>query len=388
MFQGDTQVETGTGDLTLEQALTAAKAESGLSDFGDEAFLEPLQAFIDGVKRDLSLSAMGDINFRATVQRLLVNRLRIERDIRSYPEILDEDVSDPIMILGMPRTGTTKLQRLLCCDGQFHGLPLWQLLNPAPFDGERAGDPAQRLAFARAVEEATRANPAFTASHETSALEVDEDSFLMLMTFDYPLLFSLFPSRTYLHWVQQRDRSAAHRYQRRLLQYLQWQNGGRAGKRWILKNPGAIGCIAALQAVFPNITFVHSERSMLEVMPSYCRLMEAALTPLLESLDPISHGQDSLHYWQYEMQRFRDDVNELGEDLRMLSVSYLDIVKDPMAVVRDIYSLCSLKLAADAEKAMASWQQSNRQHKHGKAQYSLEQYGLTSEQIGLAFPSP
>ncbi|MEM1156443.1 MAG: sulfotransferase, partial [Pseudomonadota bacterium] len=114
MFQGDTQIDTSNGDLSLEQALAAAREESGLSDFGDEGFLEPLQAFIDGVNRDLSLTAMGDINFRATVQRLLVNRLRIERDIRYHPEILDEDVSDPIMILGMPRTGTTKLQRLLC----------------------------------------------------------------------------------------------------------------------------------------------------------------------------------------------------------------------------------------------------------------------------------
>ncbi|MEM8662360.1 MAG: sulfotransferase, partial [Pseudomonadota bacterium] len=131
MFQGDTQVDTSKGDLTLEQALAAAREESGLSGFGDEAFLEPLQAFIDGVNHDLNLSAMGEVNFRATVQRLLVNRLRIERDIRSHPEILSEDVSDPIMILGMPRTGTTKLQRLLCCDKQFHGLPLWQLLNPA-----------------------------------------------------------------------------------------------------------------------------------------------------------------------------------------------------------------------------------------------------------------
>ena len=387
MFEGDMTVDLQHGQFTLERALLAAKEESGLGDFGDTGFLEPLGVFIDCVNRDLRLTAAGEINFRGTVQRLLANRLRVQRDFSAYPEILSEDVSDPIMILGMPRTGTTKLQRLLSADAQFQGLPLWQLLNPARFEEEIPGNPVGRMAFAKMVEEATRANTQFTTSHETAALEVDEDSYLLLMTFEYPLLFSLYPSGSYLSWVRGRSRLPPHQYEKRLLQYLQWQNGGRQGRRWILKNPGAVGCLSALQDTFPGITFVHSHRDMQEVMPSYCRLMEAALGPLLEIVDPIQHGRNSLDFWGHEMARYSADRTELAGELNVIDVPYLDLVKNPMAVVREIYSHCALTLSDAAADSMRRWEQANQQHKHGKAAYSLERYGLSAQQIDATFKS-
>ncbi len=387
MFQGDTAVDLESGPFTLERALLAAKEESGLKDFGDTGFLEPLEVLIDCVNRDLSFTAAGEINFRGSVQRLLANRLRVQRDLSAHPEILSEDVSDPIMILGMPRTGTTKLQRLLSADPQFQGLPLWQLLNPAPFAEEVPGDPVQRIAFAKMVEDATRANADFTTSHETAALEVDEDSYLLLMTFEYPLLYSLYPSSSYLSWVRDRDRLPPHQYEMRLLQYLQWQNEGRQGRRWVLKNPGAVGCLSALKETFPGITFVHSHRDMQEVMPSYCRLMEAALNPLLEVVDPIQHGRNSLDFWSHEMARYSRDRTELADKLNIIDVPYLDLVKNPMALVKDIYTHCALTFSDAALESMRKWEQANQQHKHGKARYSLKQYGLNAEQIDAAFVS-
>ena len=260
MFQGDTLLSNLDQPFSVELALAAAREESGLTDFGDSGFMEPLEALINCVGADVDLSETGEISFRATVQRLLVNRMRLQRDLQQHPEITAEDVSDPIMVMGMPRTGTTKLQRLLSADPQMQGLPLWKLLNPAPFPDELSGEPADRLQFARLVEEATRANADFTTSHETAAREVDEDSYLLLMTFEYPLLFSLYPSPSYLEWVQARPRLPAHRYEKLLLQYLQWQDGGKRGRRWVLKNPGAVGCLRSLQEVFPAAFFVHSHR--------------------------------------------------------------------------------------------------------------------------------
>lgn len=386
MFQGDTELSNLDQAFSPDLALAAAQEESGLSDFGDTHFIEALEALIHCVQSDVGLSPAGEISFRATVQRLLVNRLRLQRDVHNHPEIMAEEVSDPIMILGMPRTGTTKLQRLISADPQMQSLPLWKLLNPAPFDDEEPGKPEGRLQFARAVEQATRANADFTTSHETSATEVDEDSYLLLMTFEYPLMFSLYPSQSYLEWVWARPREPAHRYEKLLLQYLQWQDGGRQGRRWLLKNPGAVGCMRALHDVFPNAFYVHSHRDMLEVMPSYCRLMEAATQPLRQHVDLHQHGRDSLRYWSHEMELYRRDLAELGDALDVLDVSYRDAVTHPYAVAEQIYARCGLAFAETSRRPMEAWLADNQQYKHGKADYSLQRYGFTAADIHAAFP--
>ncbi|HKY92821.1 MAG TPA: sulfotransferase [Nevskiaceae bacterium] len=384
MFQGSTDVRV-EGAYDLSAALEGARAEAGLRDFGDDAFLEPLEMLLRCVRADVPFSEMGLANFKATVQRFLVNRLRLQRDVAAHPEILDEDVSDPIVILGMPRTGTTKLQRLVSADPRMQKLALWRLLNPAPFDDEKPGSPAGRLAFARIVEAATRANPAFTAAHETAAEEADEDSFLALMSFDYVMLYCIFPSPSYLAWVRARPQREAHRFERRLLQYLQWQDGGKRGRRWVLKNPGAIGFLEPLHEVFPSATYVHAHRDMTEVIPSYCRLMEAIQQPLLRHLDPHTLGRDVLAYWVPEVARYHAARRGLGPRIDVLDVAYGDVVAEPIDLVRTIYERAGVPWTQDAIRAMQAWSDANRQYKHGRLDYSPERYGLTAQMIRDAF---
>lgn len=385
MFQGNTRLSHQDGPYTVDFALAGAREEAGLTDFGDDSFLEPLRKLIECVQSDVAFTPMGLLNFKSTIQRFLVNRLRFQRDVTAHPEILDEDVSDPIMILGMPRTGTTKLQRLISADPQMQKLSLWKLLNPAPFDGERPGEPTGRLAFARIVEEATRANADFTTSHETAADEADEDSFLLLLTFDYVMLYCIFPSASYLAWVRDRPTLPPHAFEKKMLQYLQWQDGGRRGRRWVLKNPGGIGFLKALHHTFPRATFIHSHRDMVEVIPSYCRLMESIYVPLLEPIDLRRHGREVLEYWGPEVARYAKERAELGDAITMIDVPYLDIVRDPMPTILEAYARAGIPFIADSEAAINAWSAANRQHKHGKAIYSLERYGLTREMIAEAF---
>ena len=370
---------------TMADALAAARDETGLNDFGKDYSYEPLEAFITLVQSDIQFTRAGFDNFKGMVQRHLVNHLRLQRDLAKHPEILNEDVSDPIMILGMPRTGTTKLQRMISADPQMQKLALWRLLNPAPFDGDAPGVPGGRLLFARAVEEAAIANADFTASHESAAEEADEDSYLLLLTFEYPLLFALFPSKAYLNWVRARPRMPSHAYEKQLLQYLQWQDGGRKGRRWVLKNPGAVGCLKALHTIFPKATFVHSHRNMMDVMPSYCRLMEAAMAPLINNLDRHRHGRDSLEFWAYEMALYRQEREQLRNSIDILDVEYLDIVKDPFPTIQLVYARAGVPFTAEAKAAMVAWSDRNQLHKNGKAVYALEDYGFTAERISNAF---
>jgi hypothetical protein len=387
VFQGNTRIDESVAEYSVAVALSGAEREAGLSDFDDSSFEEPLARLIEAGLRELRFTEIGLQNFKATIQRFLVNRLRLQRDLARHPEILDEDVSDPVVILGMPRTGTTKLQRLLSADPRNHKLALWKLLNPAPFAGDTDPPNAARLAFAKIVEDATRANPDFTRSHETAADEADEDSFLLLFSFDYPMLHNIFPADSYLSWVRTRSPLPAHRYERTLLKYLQWQDGGRAAGRWILKNPGHVGHLKALHTVFPHATFVHSHRDMVGVLASYCYLIESIYKPLYVDVDPREVGRQALLYWKPELERYERDRAELGSRVSILDVPYQSITDDPYPVVREIYARAGLAFTSEAETAMRAWSDRNQQHKHGKATYRLERYGLTTDIVRAAFPA-
>ena len=130
----------------------------------------------------------------------------------------------------------------------------------------------------------------------------------------------------------------AHRYERTLLKYLQWQQGGRAAGRWILKNPGHVGHLKALHAVFPRATYVHSHRDMIEVLASYCHLIESIYKPLYVDVDPREVGRQALLYWGPELARYERDRAELGTHVTILDVPYRGITDDPYPIVREIYA--------------------------------------------------
>jgi hypothetical protein len=333
----------------------------------------------------LQFTEVGALSFQSTVVRFLVNRLRLQHDLTAHPEILEEDVSDPLVVLGMPRTGTTKLQRMLSADPQNQRLELWKLLNPAPFPDDPPGQPHGRIAFAQCVEDAAKSNSGFLASHETAVHEADEDSFLLLMSFDYDMLHNIFTTDGFLSWVRARSDSPAHAYEKKLLQYLQWQDGGRRGRRWVLKNPGAVGHLRAMHEAFPNATFIYSYRDMSQVMPSYCRLMESIYEPLYQRVDPLIVGRQAVMFWSEAMRRFQRDRDELAPVLNMMDVDYLDIVNDPVAVIRSLYERAGMMLSPAGEAAISAWSATHQQHRFGKTDYTLERYGLSVQEIDRQF---
>lgn len=386
MFQGDRQLDH-TQKLTIDRAMYEARRETGLSDFGDDPFAEALAKLCECVANELDFTDVGALSFQSTIVRFLVNRLRFQKDLRDHPEILEEDVSDPLVVLGMPRTGTTKLQRLLSADPHNQRLELWRLLNPAPFPGELPGKPEGRLAFAKIVEDATKANSDFLASHETAAREADEDSYLLLNAFDYDMLHNIFTADSFLMWARSRSAMPAHTYERKLLQYLQWQDGGRKGRRWVMKNPGAVGHLRAMRETFPKATFIYSHRNLIEVLPSYCRLMESIYQPLYKKVNPHEVGRQSLLFWGESMRRFAKDRTDLSGELNLMEVHYLDLVKNPFPVIKEFYARAGLGYTKDGEASIKAWSDANQQHKFGKAQYSLERYGLTEQMIRDEFGS-
>ncbi len=370
----------------LESVLVAARAEAGLDDFGDLGFTVALARLLESARRDLRFSAKGFMAFQANIRRWLVNRLRYIDGVKANPGILEEDVSDPIIVLGMPRSGTTKMQRLLSAAPGTIALPLWMAQNPAPFPDEEPGNPAGRIAHARAIQEAQRANnPEFLASHERTAEEAEEDSDLLLVAIDYLMNFIIHPSDALLDWLRERPRLPAYEMQFKLLQYLQWQQGGRRGRRWVLKNPGHIGQLDALSTVYPKATILHLHRNLRTVLPSYCQLIRAIYRDLFDDYDPRHIGRQTLAYWGPEFRRHRAQRQALRDRLNIVDAPYGAVLDDAVRLAGAVFERAGMSMTGRMERALKRWQAGNAQHKHGRPSYSMQEFGLDDDAILAAF---
>lgn len=373
--------------LTLEPLLNAAFAEAGTgaTEFRDGAFLPNLKRALE-IPTRLTMSARGLMGVHANFKRFLVNRLRWEADVEKHPQILEEDVSDPIIILGLPRSGTTKLQRFLSADPHVQATPAWAMFNPAPFPGETPGDPAPRIAWANAMMAAvTNTGETYQVMHEFDALEADETSFIPLAQFDNVMQFITTPDYTHLEWTRSVSRIPSQAYLKEMLKYLQWQDGGKRGRVWVLKNPGNTGEVAEMQAVFPNATFVISQRDLYKTMASSMRMGTEILRNTFEPLDLQFVGTYTIDYWAYELKRFLAQRKELAGKVRLVETSYSRSVSDALSVAREVYELAGRPWTRDGEAAMQRWDLWNPRHKLGSYDYALEDYGWNEPKIAAAF---
>jgi hypothetical protein len=380
---GDGQVDVVLDPRTI---MASASAQTGLDDYGYDEFADDLVRWVDAVEGEARLSVAGAVGFRASLQNNLVNRLRFHEDLKRHPEILEEDVSDPISIVGLPRTGTTKLLRLIACDRGVRHLPFWKLLNPARVPGAPGGGPDPRIAIADEHVAVLRDNfPELLAGHPFGTHEPDEEIFLMELVPDSWFNTTVrFHTPGYFAWWVDRPRDHVYGYLRQLLQYLQWQDGGRRGRPWVLKSPAHTASLDLLLSYFPRATIVQCHRNLTEAIPSTARIVEQMRLLLSDRVDPLELGPEVLSAFSGDLVRCVQCRKALGEDPRIVDVSYADLLVDARAAIKEVYAATGRPLSEETIRAMARWEVDNAQHRFGRHIYSLERYGYTESGIAEA----
>lgn len=383
----DNQPPVAAPDMpkTVEGLLAAARAETGLEDFGDRGFLKGLTVLVDALPKEANLNAVGEQMVYGGFIRMLSNRLRYQADIKKHPEILQEKIVAPIIILGLPRTGTSKLQRVMSCDPKVQRLEFWRTIFPAPFPGEEPRNPKPRQDAALMVEEALSSHfPGWMARHPMEALEPDEELHIMDMSFDCMIswLFSRVPS--FYQYMSGCDPAPTYHILHAMLQYLQWQDGGSRSRPWVMKSPVHLGDLPTLLKTFPDAVLVHCHRDPRKVIPSFASLIEEARKIGSDTVDPIEIGRDMFDYWADQMDRYMVAVETLPTD-RILHVQFEETVADVVEIIGRIYKKAGRRLTAEAVAAFREYEQ-RRPDKHwGSYSYTAEQYGLALEEIDQRF---
>ncbi len=218
--------------LDVDWLIARAQQQTGFSDWGEPDVREPLKVLVDSYEGSGQLTPMGRRLLRGVLTGILIKRLRIVQKFVEEPEVMDRDISKPVFIIGMPRSGTTLLYNLLALDPRFRPLKIWETFNPV--DGKPAGG------FKKAVGRFFMKlfYPAFDVIHPRSPLQIEESTRMLANSLYTPGFFSLFgEAGSYEEWLlQQQDGVIESAYQlyRNQLKNLQ---GEHDSQRWLLKSP-------------------------------------------------------------------------------------------------------------------------------------------------------
>ena len=378
-----------TTSLDLDELLAAACTKTGLSDYGDPVFREPLSVLLDAFERDAKLSALGRIASRGLVLQLLANRLRIEDLFRRHPEVEREEIVRPIIIAGLPRTGTTHLHNLISQDPSLRSLPYWESLEPVPDPREqpRAASFAQRAEGERRPAEwrdprvvrceqglamVHRVMPLFPLMHEMTPDARHEEIQLLAIAFSTMLFESSYFVPSYAEWYKKSDQRPAYRYLRRCLQALQWLRGP---KRWVLKSPQHLEQQAALIEIFPDATFVQTHRDPLRITASLCTMIAYGNRMNARRVDPVSVGR----YWAArteDLLRGSIEGRAALPPAQVIDVHFRQFMKDDVATAERVLAFAGHPVSDEARAAIRAFMDANPRGKHGTIEYRLEDVGL------------
>jgi sulfotransferase family protein len=376
-------MQTGLDEQSI---LAEARAKAGLDDFGDESFREPLRVLLAALDREAGLLDFGRAAQRGRIVDLLVNRLRAEEQFRLHPEILAEEIGAPIVIVGLPRTGTTLLHRTLAQDPRLYSARWFECRYPAPFPGASTGGEDPRIAQAKAEVQAMLAgSPALAAIHPLDAMAADEEILLLEHSFLSTVPESGANVPSYGRWLDAHDQTPGYRYLKRLLQLLQWQKrrAGQRAERWVLKTPHHLGHADVLLAVFPDALIVQTHRDPLESIPSLASMITALWVLVAEKADP----KEVARQWSNKMAaalRRCLEVRDRHPD-RFVDVWFLDAVRDPVGEAGRIYEVAGLAFTPDVEQRMRAFMATNPREGRPPHQYTLEEFGLTADGIARDF---
>jgi len=368
--------------LTLEPAslLQSATERTGLTDWGDDGFRERLEVLCRSLREEAGLSDVGVAVVFEQLVGNLVNRLRLEDLLRRHPEILDISVQAPIIICGLPRTGTTHLHNLIAADPAIRYLPYWESLEPFPAPGDTDEQP-RRDRCAAGLDLVNASMPEFKRMHDMTVDHAHEEIQLLANDISGMLFETTYRLPSFAAHYKAHDQGPSYAYLKRTLQALQWLRGG---TRWLLKSPQHLEQFPALLQTFPDATFVLTHRDPVDVVLSVTTMIAYASRMASRRPDPAAIAQCWLGRAQDLLGGcLRDrDVLPPGQSI---DIRFEDFMADEEGTVAAIYELAGQPLDDRARDAMTRFRVEHPRGRHGGVTYHPEDLGLEIAAIAQTF---
>jgi len=370
--------------------LAAAREATGLSDFGPEDFRDRLRRLIGEWNADTRAHAVKRGFLMRYMVRYASNRLLIRDTLRRHPEIHDEVIDRPIIVAGMPRSGTTHLLNLLGADTRLRSIPLWEAYEPVrnPLEPDAPGGIDPRYARTAAAWEASQAaNPLSAAMHPMEPDHFHEDLELMCPDFASYNFEWIARSPQWRDFYLASDQTPHYEYMKTVLKLLQWQDAqaGKPRKRWVNKCPQHLEQLPVLRRVFPDATVAVTYRDPVEVIQSAITMIAYGERMFYPDID----AKGLLAYWTDRVEKLlRACVRDrhLWPEAQSVDVPFDQFMADDMAVVRQVRAKAGLPETDEANREVAQFIAAHPRGKHGQIVYNLERdFGVTPAELRQRF---
>jgi hypothetical protein len=364
--------------LEIESLKKAAIKVTGLTEFGKDFWEEPLKVMLKSINEEANLHPIGQFITRQRIINLLSVRLRAEDYFKKYPEILEQELYPCMVIVGLQRTGTTKLQRLLAADPDNRALLSWEALNPSPIKGdEKSGK--ERIKFAKTSVKAMQyMSPGFFAIHPLEFEAPEEDVLLLDVSFLSTTAEATMNVPSYAAWLEKTDQSPAYEYMVKLLKLLQWQ---RPAKRWVLKTPHHLEFLPLVKKHFGNVQFIWTHRNVQECIPSFLSMVSYSrilFSKEVEQKDVAKHWVRKNGFMLQKALEFRE---KNSDNTLFTDISYKVLVKDSLGVIEQIYADRGETISPELKAIFEKSNNENPKGKYGTHQYNLADFGVDEAYI-------
>ena len=366
-----------------EALLGAARRETGLSDFGAPSFREGFDVLVDSLDREADLSSLGRVVLRTQLVRNLATRLRVVDWAKRHPEVREEKIVRPWVVLGLPRTGTTLLSFLLDLDPLNRSLLSWEADHPVPppelatrLDDPRIAETTKRLAGSNSL------MPWLPAMHPMGATLATECVTLFMLDFRSLQIETQARVPRYRAWLEQADMRSTFALHRLVLQILQSRV---PTERWALKTPQYLWCLPALREAYPDARLIWTHRDPLPVVASVASLNQAFYRTWARRPEPVVTGA----YWSGHMAEavrrgLAFDAAQGGQRW-CHHLHYTELMKDPVGAVEGLYAHFGERVSDLHRRRMEVWMRDRSQSAFGRHRYDLADFALSEDALDRAY---
>jgi hypothetical protein len=372
--------------LDLDAIVAASDADADLSPVDRaQPWVDALDLLVRSARDEGGLTDAGAAALAAKLATLTTERRRAQRLLDANIEVRARPLPVRFAVAGLGRSGTTVLQRLLSCDPEVSFLPTWQAFHPVPsVAGVDSDHDPRRLATLALVEEMRRTRPESFAIHPLDADAPEEEVFLLQHSFASMLFPLTCPMPSYSAWLNDADHRDAYRFALDLIRLNEW-NAGLEPRPRVMKSPQYLLDLDVVLDLLPDAVVARTHRDPADLVGSYCSTYANARRRNVVDVDLVALGQERLAQLEAMTAKAAAVRASHPGAGRVIDVAYADVVRRPLDVIERLHEAAGFTVSDDARRAIESWLDRNPQHKGGRHEYDLADYGLDADDIRARF---
>lgn len=373
------------GDCPLDADVlhTRAREATGLDDFGPDDYRDRLDLYLSEL-RAIPMHGPGVVNFHTQLAQWLKNRLLLTDLLARHPEIEDIELAPPVVIAGLPRSGTTHLHNLLAAAPTFRSLPYWEGVEPFPLPNETGTAPDPRIGrMDFAVQMMDVLMPHFALMHEMTTSHVHEEIQLLANDFSTMLMETLAHVPRWTDYYRSHDQTSSYEYLATSLKALQFLRGGR---RWVLKSPQHLEQLPVLNTVMPGVVVVFTHRDPVPVALSMIAMIAYSERMHRDTVDVAGVAQAWIGRLERLLGACVRDRAVIPDD-RSLDIRFDDFMADQEGVAASIYDVAGEAFTDDIRSDISAYLVAHQRGRRGRVYTSAQMFGLDPDDLRSRFAS-